>query len=138
MASGEPISAAGPVKSPDVDFVCNVIFFDGIWALVYGVLGSLGFCISGALLWFPACCIPGSIFSIVVGVLALLQGLKLRGPEAHLQPPPKTLAILMIVNFISGDVITGVLGILTLMKLQKPDVSAYFKGGSAAVPPAGP
>ncbi len=136
MAFGEPASIPGPEKSPDVNFVCNVIFFDGIWALAYGVLGSLGFCASGVFLWFPACCIPGSIFSIVVGVLALLQGLKLRGPEAHLQPPPKTLAILMIVNFVSGDLITGVLGILTLMKLQKPEVSAYFTGGGKLAPPA--
>jgi hypothetical protein len=79
------------------------------------------------------------VYSIAVGVLSIMAGLQLRGPNAYLQPPPKLNAILRIVNIIAGDLPNAVLGGITLYWLmQKPEVMNYYKGtatGFAALLP---
>ncbi|HZT82466.1 MAG TPA: MJ0042-type zinc finger domain-containing protein [Gemmataceae bacterium] len=91
----------------------------GIFALLVAV-GWASTCIG--LLW------PGMYYSIVVGVMGLIKGIQLLGDDAHLQPPPKAISIMMIINIINGDIVNCVMGILNLVFLSEDEVSDYFRG----------
>jgi hypothetical protein len=140
-AGGEPApSAPAPAGGPpkEVGLIANFALFGGIWACVL----PLCCCLSNLVpRWatgdhFPLdylCCFVTHIYVIVVGVLSILTGLKLRRPDAYLQPPPTLNAILRIVAILGGDLVNAILGGITLYWLKsKPEVMAYYQGGGAA------
>ncbi len=97
----------------------------GIFAILLAIVlgaGSAGFC----------CVWPGTYYSLVIGIMAVVRGSALLGDTAHEQPLPKTLAILMLINIINGDVVCFVLGIIMLTFCGEKDVIAYLKKPSPA------
>jgi predicted Zn finger-like uncharacterized protein len=104
----------------------------GIMMLVGGILGIvLG---AGLLFSFGAgsmgiCCLwPGFYYGLIMGILATIKGAQLLGDKAHLQPPPRTTAILMIINAVNGDMANLAMGIICLVFLNEPEVKRYFRG----------
>jgi hypothetical protein len=109
-----------------------------IMVLVGGILACLNS--GGVLLYFGiqavftmgfglVCCIyPPPYYGIVLGIMAIMKGTQLIGEKGHLQPPPKAIAIMMIVNIINFDVPNLVMGILVLVFLSDPEVESYYKG----------
>ncbi len=67
------------------------------------------------------------IYSLVVGILCIVKGAKLLGANAHLEPLPKTHAILQIINIICCDWINLTLGIVSLVLQNNEEVRAYFE-----------
>jgi Zn-finger nucleic acid-binding protein len=99
----------------------------GVMALVGGIVGVSMFLllVGGSGL---ACCLwPGTYYSLVAGILAIIRGAALLGERAFEQPLPKTIAILMIINIINGDVINLVLGIIMMVFCDEGDVIEYFR-----------
>ena len=93
----------------------------GIYALVH----ALGAVAASGL----ACCIwPGVYYAIVMGVMAIVTASPLLGDNARLQPPPKSVAIMQIVNIINLDVVNCAMGIISLVFLNEPEVRRYFRG----------
>jgi hypothetical protein len=87
-----------------------------------------------ALLWgtaFAASCIlliwPGTYYSFVLGIMAVVQASALMGDAARYQKPPQAIAIMQIINILNGDFINLTLGIITLVFLNDPEVKAYFR-----------
>jgi hypothetical protein len=75
------------------------------------------------------CCLwPGTYYSLVLGIMATIKGAQLLGQDDHLQSPPKAIAIMQIINIINGDVTNCVLGIVTLVFLNEPEVRDYYRG----------
>jgi hypothetical protein len=100
----------------------------GVMMLVGGIFGVLLFLgvplASGGL-----CCMwPGTYYSLVMGILAIIKGAQLLGDDAHRMPPPRTTAVLMIINIVTGDVPNLAMGIVCLCLLNDPEVEKFFRG----------
>lgn len=94
----------------------------GIMAIVDAVLSGL----SGLVWMITICGIPLGIYSIAVAIVAGMYAYKLlRNPPQPVQPN-RTLAIMQIVNIVTGNVISMVFGILSLVFYNQPDIQAYF------------
>ena len=95
----------------------------GIMMLVGGILGIIVF------LTYAATCIglvwPGIYFELVVSILAIIRGSNMLGRDD--QGPPKTLAILLIICIVNLDVVNCVLGIISLVMLNAPEVEEYYR-----------
>ena len=101
----------------------------GIMVLIGGIIACLIFLsvsIWAGIATFGLCCIPG-VYSLVVGIMAIIKGAQLLGDKAYLQPPPSGIGIMMIINIINGDFINLVLGILVLVFLSDEEVKSYFR-----------
>jgi hypothetical protein len=107
-----------PPKPGKVQAIAIMTLVGGILALVYGVILLL----STLFLWPPA------YYGIVLGIMATIKGSKLIGQQGHLQTAPKAIAIMQIVNILNCDVPNVVMGILTLIFLNEPEVRAYYRG----------
>jgi hypothetical protein len=90
----------------------------GLNYLVLGGISSMGLC----------CLWPGGYYSVVIGILAIVKGSQLLGKEGHLTAPPKSIAIMMIINIVNGDFICLVMGILILVFCGDPEVEDYYQG----------
>jgi hypothetical protein len=70
---------------------------------------------------------PGTYYSFVLGVMAVLKASALLGDGARGEQPPKAIAIMQIINVVNGDVVNLTLGIVTLVFLGDREVRAYFR-----------
>jgi hypothetical protein len=74
------------------------------------------------------CCLwPGPYYCLVVGIMATVKGSQLIGEKAHLQPAPKAIAIMQIINIVNLDIPNCVMGIISLVFLNEPEVQRYFR-----------
>ena len=95
----------------------------GIMMLVGGIVGILVF-----LTWASTCfglLWPGVYFELVVGIMAIVRGASMLNQDD--QPPPRGLAIMQIVCIINLDMINCVLGIVSLVMLNDPQVQDYYR-----------
>lgn len=105
----------------------------GIMAIVDAVLSGF----SGIVWLISICGIPLGIYSIVVAVLAGLYAYKLLSEPPQPLQPNKVLAIMQIVNIITGNIFSMVFGIISLVFYNQPNVQAYFayRNGQPLPPP---
>src|SRR5262249_4024997 len=96
-----------------------------IMTLVGGILATII-----GLAWLPAlvCFWPGGIYSIVLGIMAIIKGSKLLGRDARYEAPPTGVAVMMIINIINGDIANCVVGIINLVFLGEREVKEFFRG----------
>jgi hypothetical protein len=66
-------------------------------------------------------------YSFVLGILAIIRGIRILGKHGTNQRSPRTIAIMQIINIINGDVPNLVLGLITLSFLKDPAVRRYFR-----------
>jgi hypothetical protein len=99
-----------------------------VMMLVGGILAGIHALTATLFTAFVCCLWPGTYYAVVMSVFAITKGSQLLGEEAYKQPPPRTVAILQIINIINGDVVNLVLGILALVFLKEPEVRRYFRG----------
>ncbi len=104
----------------------------GIMAIVDAVISGLS-----ALVWFLTICgIPLAIYSIIVAVMAGMYAYKLLSNPPQPLQPNKTLAIMQIVNIITGNIFSLAFGIVSLVLYNQPKVQAYFAyRNSQSLPP---
>ena len=69
---------------------------------------------------------PGTYYSVVVGILAVVKGSTVLGSNAHSVTPPTGIAIMMTINIINGDLLNLMLGILILVFCADEEVKRYF------------
>jgi hypothetical protein len=96
-----------------------------IMTLVGGILATVI-----GLAWLPAlmCLWPGGIYSIVLGIMAIIKGSKLLGRDARYEAPPTGVSVMMIINIINGDIANCVMGIINLVFLSDREVKDFFRG----------
>ena len=127
-----PPPASGPTRGANqkVTAIAGMTLAGGIWALLvalgmagYGLLAGIATFGLGCLILIPAA------YSLVLGVMATMKGARLLGSQPQAEEPPKTIAIMQIVNVVCGDFVNVVLGILTLVFLSEPEVNSFYQGG---------
>jgi predicted Zn finger-like uncharacterized protein len=98
----------------------------GVMMLISGILGVIIFLgLGGGSAGF--CCLwPGTYYSLVMGIMAIIKGAQLLGDKADQSPAPKGIAIMMIINIINGDIPSLVMGIICLQMLGDPEVERFF------------
>ncbi len=104
----------------------------GIMAIVDAVFSGLA--VAG---WFITICgIPLGIYSLAVAVMAGIYAYKLLSNPPRPLQPNKTLAIMQIINIITGNIFSLVFGILSLVFYNQPEVQSYFayRNGSLTSP----
>jgi len=121
----------GMVKPGKVQAIAIMTLVGGI----ISVLLALGLALYVLLIGVSTCgvgfiALPLAIYPLIMGIMAILQGAKLLGTDAHTLAPPTTIAIMQIINIIVCDWINLTLGIITLVFLSEPEIKGYFQGKS--------
>jgi hypothetical protein len=98
----------------------------GIMSLIGGILAIIVGISSGAFSGGLCCFWPGTYYSIVLGIMAIIRASALLGTNAHLERPPTGIAVMHIINIINGDMINLVLGIIILVFCGDEEVQEYL------------
>ncbi len=101
-----------------VDGALNII-----WAI--SLAGGLLVSLVGIL------CVPVALYPLTLGILEIIYGAKLAANPPKVYEPAQYLAIMQIANILVGDVISLVVGIVSLVFYGDPDIKAYFASISA-------
>jgi GYF domain 2 len=96
-----------------------------IMMMVGGILGLLSMLLAIPLSGFLCCAWPGTYFEVVVGVLLIVRAVNMFGRDD--QGPPRTLAILQIICIANGDIVNCVMGIVSIVMLNAPEVVSYYR-----------
>ena len=107
-------------KPGKVQAIALMTLLGGIWACLWSLVLVLA---SGCVCFFW----PGTYYEIVQGILAIIKGAQLLGTNPR-GVSPKTTAILQIIAIVNLDMPNCILGILTLVFLEAPEVRRYFRG----------
>lgn len=100
-----------------------------IMHLVNGILNIL--CALG---WFITIIgIPLAIYCLIVGIMELVSAPKLLADPIKVDDPPRRIAVMEIINIISGSVNSLIVGILSLIFYNDETVKAYFASRKGAV-----
>jgi hypothetical protein len=97
----------------------------GVMMLVGGILAVLhgvGWAVS-----VIGLCWPGTYYSFVFGIMAIIKGSQLLGERAYRESPPQGIAIMQIINIVAFDVFNLTMGIINLVFLSDPEVKRYFR-----------
>lgn len=113
-------------KPGTVQAIAIMQLVGGIWAVLWPLSASFLFLMSVVAAPALICIAPVLIYSIVVGILCIVKGAQLLGDRSDARAPTAT-AIMQIVNILGCDVVSLILGILTLVFLGQSDVKAYFR-----------
>jgi hypothetical protein len=96
-----------------------------IMTLVGGILATLTAVAFMATIY--GLCWPGTYYSLVMGIMAIVKGSQLLGDKAASQAPPSGIAIMQIVNIVNCDFVNLTLGIINLVFLADKEVKGYFR-----------
>jgi hypothetical protein len=120
-----PIPGAAPLRPAKVEALGYMMLGGGILALLMGA-GLATFTRHVHVF----CCHfwPGSLYAIILGIMAIIKASQILGHEGYRQAPPSAVAVMQIINILNGDVANCVLGILGLVFLKDPEVRRYFRG----------
>ncbi len=126
---GYPPPGYGPPKPGKVQAIAVMQLCGGIYAVLQGI----GIALGTLFLYIPW------IFSVVLGVMAIMRAVRLLGEQASGSGNQKTIAVMQIINIINGDVVNLVLGIICLVFQGDPEVEQYLRashpGGPSGHPP---
>jgi hypothetical protein len=108
----------------------------GVMTLISGIVNILaglglggGLAVSVVLI----CIAPVGALPIVLGVFEILYAVKLLSTPPQPVQPNQTIAILEIVCFLFGNLVSGISGILALVFYNDANVKAYFAGLNSQV-----
>lgn len=109
----------GEEKPGKVQAIGVMMLIGGITAILVSLVWpsvSVGMC----------CLWPGTYYSLVLGILAIVRGSALLGGSAHQQTVPSGIAVMMIINIINLDVVTCTLGIIAVIFCNDEEVTNYL------------
>jgi predicted Zn finger-like uncharacterized protein len=96
-----------------------------VMTLVGGILATLAAVILMVTIY--GLCWPGTYYSLVLGIMAIVKGSQLLGERASEQTPPSGIAIMQIINIINCDWANLTMGIISLVFLGDPEVKRFFR-----------
>jgi hypothetical protein len=115
-ATASSADDAWPRKPDKVQVIAVLSLVDGIVNMLLAVGWIFTFC--GA---------PLGIYAMVVGIFSLVYASRLLSSRPRGVDANTTLAILQIVNIISGNLFSLITGIMSLIMYNDPDVEEYFR-----------
>lgn len=96
----------------------------GVINILYGL--TLTSSVVLGTLFLGIICAPVTLLPVVLGIFEVLYALKLLASTPEPLQPNRTLAILEIVDLLSLNVISALVGILALIFYDDPEVKQYF------------
>lgn len=124
-ASSESLS--GSRKPGMVQAIAVMCLVDGILNILWGI----GLTISLMLGIVTIICVPIGIYPIVLAVFEIMYAMQLLPEPAKVRKPAQYLAIMQIANIVSGDAISLIIGIVSLVFYNDTQVKAYFERQAA-------
>ena len=118
VADEDPRDRSHEEKPGKVQAMAIMLLVGGIPALLHG----FGWAVS-----IIGLCWPGTYYSFVFGILAIVKASQLLSEHAYRQVPPQATAIMQIVNIVALDVFNLTMGIINLVFLSDPEVKRYFR-----------
>jgi uncharacterized membrane protein HdeD (DUF308 family) len=118
---GTPL-IAGPQKPGLVTAIAVMTLISGIMNIIAGLGIVGGLAVSVVLI----CVAPVGVLPIVLGVFEIMYAIKLLSYPPPPVQPNQTIAILEIVCFLFGNMISGIAGVLALVSYNEVNVKAYF------------
>jgi hypothetical protein len=112
-----------PIKPGKLQALAILNLVDGILNVLWGIG-----------LVFTICAAPLGIYAIVLGVMEIMRATKILPDPVREVNTSRTLPIMQIVNIITGNVLSLVTGILTLVFNDDPQVQDYYRAVQAGVP----
>lgn len=91
---------------------------------IIAILNALAVALLTAFIYLPW------IYSLVVGIMAIIRGSGLMGSGAYGAGNSKAVPIMLIINIINCDPISLTVGILCLVFQSDPKVASYLEGKS--------
>jgi hypothetical protein len=125
---GPPLTA-GPQKPGMVTALGVLTLVSGILNIIAGLGIGGGLAVSVVLI----CIAPVGLLPVVLGVFEILYAVKLLSNPPQPVQPNQTIAILEIVCFLFGNLVSGISGILALVFYNDANVKAYFAGLNSQV-----
>lgn len=105
--------------------IMNVV--DGVLNLIWSpILAFTIFGVGVATLGIGCLVLPLAALPLVTGILGLLSGIRLLSNNDAAPRPATGVAVLQIVNVLSGNVISLGIGIAALVLYNDPEVRDYF------------
>lgn len=80
----------------------------------------------GLFLLWTIICSPGMIYGYFVGTVGLIYASQIMPRHPYIVEPHKRLAWLQIVNILTLNVVSPIIGIVSLIIYRHPDVQAYY------------
>jgi len=117
-----PTAPSFPPKPGYVQAIAIMCLVDGILNVLWG--GSLGLGLLCSC--FLAPCAPLGVYPIVLGILEVIYAARLLPDPIRPTAPAQYLAIMQIINIITGDVVSLAIGIVSLVFYADAEVKAYF------------
>jgi hypothetical protein len=99
---------------------------------VLDIINGLVNAVWGLLLFFGGITFILGIYAWVVATMSIIHAVRLSANPPRVTTPNKALAILQIVNFITGNLLSVVIGIVNLIIYERPEVRAFYKQLSRA------
>jgi hypothetical protein len=120
-----PIVPAAPAKPQKVQIIGILMIVSGAVNITLALGLMLGFALSVILL----CCAPLGALPLALGLLEVIYGIRLvgSGQEPVTERTLQTIAILEIITFVAGNLVSCIIGIVNLVLLNEPDVTAHFR-----------
>ena len=115
----EPVALQKPGYVQAIAIMCLV---DGILNILWG--GGLALTFTLGLV--TICCAPLGLYPVVLGIFEIIYATQILPDPIRAAKPARYLAIMQIVNIITGDVVSATVGILSLVFYNDPRVQAYF------------
>lgn len=133
FSSVPPSYVAKPGQLQSVAIMCMI---DGVLNILYGISLAIG------LLFATIICFPLGIYPVILGILEINYATKLMAEPARVNTPAQYLAIMQICNVLFGDVVSLIIGIISLVFYSDPQVRNYFGAlgsmGNYSAPPLPP
>jgi hypothetical protein len=114
-------------KPGKVQAIAIMALVDGILNVLWGLFLLLIFGIPLALTLVGLCVVPFLAYPLVVGVMGIIYGSKMLQERPAGAQPNKVLAIMQIVNILLGNVVSLVVGIISLVFYNEDEVQAYYR-----------
>lgn len=117
-----PVARAAVERPSNVNAIGIMCIVSGALNLIGGIVVAFTFGIS----LIGIVCVPFALLPSVLGIFEILYGLKLLQNPPQPVKPSKAIAIFQIVTFLYLNVVSGVVGILSLTMYTDPEVEKYF------------
>lgn len=114
---GEHLAKPGKVQA--IAIMCLI---DGILNILWGIGLACGLALS----LYGIICSPVGLYPVVLGILEIIYASQLLADPPRAGRPAQYLAIMQICNILLGDVISVVIGILSLVFYGDYEVKDYF------------
>ncbi|MCW5873298.1 MAG: hypothetical protein KIS88_01495 [Anaerolineales bacterium] len=120
-----------PAKPSNVNAIGVMNLVSGAVNILFG--GGLTIAVVLGTFFFGLICLPLTIAPVALGIFEVLYGVKLMANPPQPVKPAKAIAIAQILSFVFLNVISGVIGILSLTMYTDPEVEAYFEAVNSNV-----